>query len=92
VNARVVFYTRRGCHLCEELRERLRARGLDPGRWPTCDVDRDPEARARFGPRLPVLTLDGRVVLEGRADEPALARLVRLLDAASGTDGGGPAR
>ncbi len=92
MSAGVVFYTRPGCHLCEELRGRLRDRGLDPDRWPTRDVDRDPEARRRFGGRLPVLTLDGRVVLEGRADEAALARFARLLlgagdDAEPGGDG-----
>ena len=37
------------------------------------DVDRDAEALARYDLRVPVLEIDGRVVLEGRFDERALA-------------------
>lgn len=76
---RIVLYTRRGCHLCEELRERLRLWGLDPAPWTVRDVDRDAEARARYGRRLPVLVVDGRVLLEGRPDDETLARAARAL-------------
>ncbi len=82
----VVFYTRQGCHLCEELRARLRARGVDPDGWPVRDVDHHPELRALFGRRLPVLTIDGRVVCEGRPDDDALGRLLPLLDRVGDTD------
>jgi hypothetical protein len=92
VSEGIVFYTRRGCRLCEELLARLREGGLDPDRWPKRDVDRDPEARALFSTRLPVLTLDGRVVHEGRPDEASLARLLALLHAPERAPGGGPAR
>ena len=48
--------------------------------WPATgviDVDADAAARARFGMRVPVLELDGVVVMEGRFDEPTLARMLQ---------------
>lgn len=79
---RLVVYSRDGCGLCEEmiagLRERLGGRGLA---FEVRDVDRDPATRARFGMKIPVLTLDGRLVCHGRLDA---ARLERLLGAARG--------
>jgi glutaredoxin len=70
----VVLYSRRGCHLCEEAEDMLATQ------WPATgviDVDADAAARARFGMRVPVLELDGVVVMEGRFDEPTLARMLQ---------------
>ena len=50
------LYTRQGCCLCEGLRERLE--GLEPApRLLPLDVDADPELRARYDLRVPVLAL-----------------------------------
>ncbi len=74
---RLVLYQRAECGLCgemlTELHEWLAGRGL------ACavrDVDADPATRARFGLKIPVLTLDGRLVCHGRFDP---ARLERML-------------
>jgi hypothetical protein len=40
------------------------------------DVDTHPDLQRRYGTRVPVLTADGAVVLEGRFDEVELARLL----------------
>ncbi|MFM8413619.1 MAG: glutaredoxin family protein [Planctomycetota bacterium] len=64
------LYTRRGCHLCE-LAEDLVA--LWPADVRLVDVDGDAAALSRYDLRVPVLEIDGRVVLEGRFDERALA-------------------
>jgi hypothetical protein len=67
-----VLYSRRGCHLCEAAEDVVVAYRADVV---VVDVDRDPEARARFDLRVPVLEIDGMVAAEGRFDEPAVARL-----------------
>jgi glutaredoxin len=61
VNERVLVYTRAGCHLCE-VAEADVARicadlELD---FETVDVDTDPELRAEYGDRVPVIMVDGR--------------------------------
>jgi len=61
VNERVLVYTRAGCHLCE-VAEADVARicadlELD---FETVDVDTDPELRADYGDRVPVIMVDGR--------------------------------
>jgi len=75
---RLVVWSRAGCGLCDEMVEELRPwlaqRGLDAQ---LRDVDDDPEARRRFGLKVPVLTLDGEIVCHGRLDAEELDRLLR---------------
>ena len=40
------------------------------------DVDGESELQSRYGLRVPVLVANGAVVMEGRFDEPELARLL----------------
>ncbi len=40
------------------------------------DVDGESELQSRYGSRVPVLVVNGTVVMEGRFDEPELARLL----------------
>jgi glutaredoxin len=75
---RVVMYTRRGCHLCEDAwalleRERQR-RGFA---LEAVDVDTDPELAARYGPEVPVVTVGGKVRFRGAVNPHLLARLLR---------------
>ena len=63
----VIFYTRDGCHLCEETREVLQAalearvlRGEPIATVREMDIDTDPELKSRYGDLIPVLALDGR--------------------------------
>ncbi|MFT3661134.1 MAG: glutaredoxin family protein [Gordonia sp. (in: high G+C Gram-positive bacteria)] len=63
--AEVTLLTRAGCHLCETAYAELTTLLADYGLAPVVvDVDRraeqgDPETRAEFGDRLPVVLLDG---------------------------------
>jgi glutaredoxin len=86
----ILLYTRRGCHLCEQAEDLLATLGVAAA---LVDVDRDAEALARYGLRVPVLEIDGRVVLEGRFEERRLAAV--LADRAGltgrGEAPGGPA-
>lgn len=70
---RILFYTRRGCHLCEAAEDLLAGFGVVV---PAIDVDAEPEAAARYGLRVPVLEVEGEAVLEGRFDERRLAALL----------------
>jgi glutaredoxin len=61
VAPRVVVYTRHGCTACvvaERDVERICAE-LGEG-WTAVDVDSDPELRAEYGDRVPVVVVDGR--------------------------------
>jgi glutaredoxin len=68
-----LLYSRRGCHLCERAEDMIAVLRPDLA---VVDVDADDDARLRYGLRVPVLEIDGVVVMEGRFDEPVLARIL----------------
>ncbi|SNR48738.1 glutaredoxin family protein [Blastococcus mobilis] len=58
---RLQLLTRAGCHLCETAAETLARIGGEAGLVPeVVDVDGDPELRAEYGDRVPVVLLDGQ--------------------------------
>src|SRR2546429_132480 len=63
--------TRRGCRLCDEALDLLRALAVEPVQR---DVDGDPELSRLYDFRVPVVLVDGRVVGEGRLSREGLAR------------------
>ena len=69
----LTLYSREGCGLCEELALELgpwaRSRGLA---LEVLDVDADPDARRRYGHRVPVVLLAGETLAEGRVRLDAL--------------------
>jgi len=67
----IVLVTRRGCHLCNDALAALRAIGVEPE---LRDVDADDDLYAMYDWRVPVVTVDGRVVAEGRIDLDAVRR------------------
>lgn len=51
--------TRDGCHACEVAEAEVARICGDLGvRWTTADVDADPELRAEYGDRVPVILVD----------------------------------
>lgn len=86
-----VLYTRRGCHLCEAAEDMLAAwrPALDIQHL---DVDADPDLARRYGERVPVLAVDGLVVMEGHFDEAGLVKILAgaLTGPASGPGDRGP--
>jgi hypothetical protein len=84
-----MLYTRRGCHLCDAARDMLAA--VAPGlaaEITPCDVDADPSLERLYGDRVPVLVVDGVVVLEGRFDEVDVLRAVHGLTARASAPAG----
>jgi Glutaredoxin-like domain (DUF836) len=74
--ARLVLYTRAGCHLCEEARATLEkyAAWLPP--ISEVDIDGDPVLVERFTTCVPVVEFDGKVRFRGRVNELLLRRLI----------------
>ena len=73
--ARVTFYTRSGCHLCDQAREVVALVCADLGEsWVEVDIDADPELRSRFTDDVPVTFVDGHQHDFWRVDEERLRR------------------
>jgi glutaredoxin len=71
----VLVYTRKGCHLCEIVKEslvKLERRGLF--RWQEVDVDTDDQLRRQFTDEVPVVFIDGRKAFKYRMDEREFLR------------------
>ncbi|MFN2590644.1 MAG: glutaredoxin family protein [Actinomycetota bacterium] len=75
---RVVLYSRRDCHLCDEARavilaERRRS-GFD---FEEVSIDGDPDLEREYGLRVPVVTVDGLDEFEFVVDPARFRALVR---------------
>ena len=59
--ARVVVYTREGCHLCAAAEAEVAQVCTETGdTWTRIDIDGDPDLRARFTEQVPVTFVDGK--------------------------------
>ena len=59
-SARVVLYSREGCHLCEAARALVEAESAAVGAtWVEVDVASDPALEAEHGDYVPVVLVDG---------------------------------
>ncbi|GLW83497.1 glutaredoxin family protein [Actinokineospora globicatena] len=57
--SRVTVMTRQGCHACEVAESDVARVCADLGvDWSAVDVDSDPELRAEYGDRVPVILVD----------------------------------
>lgn len=82
----LTVFTRRGCHLCEQLLEDLVPLARGRARITLREVDQDPEWRRAYGERIPVLCHDGREVCAVHLDAHAVLNLLDRLE------GGGSVR
>jgi glutaredoxin len=59
-DARVVVFTREGCHLCAAAEEQVAEICAETGdTWARVDIDGDPDLRERFTEQVPVTFVDG---------------------------------
>lgn len=71
----VVVYSRKGCHLCEVVKESLTKLSRRGGfTWQEVDVDSDTELRRQFSDEVPVVFIDGRKAFKYRMDEREFLR------------------
>ena len=69
MTVRFVLYSRPGCGLCEEMLAQLQSLpGARAVPVDVLDVDSDPQARLRYGHKIPVLLYAGELVCHGRLD------------------------
>ena len=73
----VTFYTRDGCHLCDEAFEVLKEFRDQLPTIEVVDIDREPEFVEKFDTCVPVVEIDGRVRFRGRVTRELLQRLIR---------------
>ena len=71
----VVVYSRKGCHLCEVVKESLiKLSRQGSFTWREVDVDSDNEIRRQFNDEVPVVFIDGRKAFKYRMDEREFLR------------------
>jgi glutaredoxin len=71
----VVVYSRKGCHLCEVVKESLHKLSRRGGfTWQEIDVDTDVELRREYNDQVPVVFIDGRKAFKYRMDEREFLR------------------
>ncbi len=71
----VVVYSRKGCHLCEVVKESLSKLSRRGGfTWREIDVYADAELRRQFNDEVPVVFIDGRKAFKYRMDEQEFLR------------------
>lgn len=69
------MYSRRGCHLCEVVKESLGKLSRQGGfTWQEVDVDSDTDLRRRFSDEVPVVFIDGRKAFKYHMDEREFLR------------------
>jgi glutaredoxin len=70
---RITFYSRPGCHLCDNARRVVERVCAELGEsYTEVSIDDDPELQRRFGEEVPVTFVDGRQHDFWRVDEGRL--------------------
>jgi glutaredoxin len=73
----VVLYTRRGCHLCDDVKASLvRLAGRAHFHLREIDIDTDPELVRRFNDEVPVVFIQGRKAFKYHLNEEEFLRLL----------------
>jgi len=71
----VVVYSRKGCHLCEVVKESLAKLSRRGGfTWSEVDVDANLELRRQFHDEVPVVFIDGRKAFKYHMNEQDFLR------------------
>jgi glutaredoxin len=65
----VVVYSRKGCHLCDVVKETLtKLQGDRDFQWREVDIDTDPQLRQTYNDEIPVVFIDGRKAFKYHMD------------------------
>ncbi len=71
----VVVYSRKGCHLCEVVKESLSKLSRRGGfTWQEIDVDGDTKLRREYNDEVPVVFIDGHKAFKYHMDEREFLR------------------
>ena len=73
----VVVYSRKGCHLCDLVKETLRTVQNEADfRWREVDIDTDPESWREYTDEVPVVFIDGRKAFKYRMGKSEFLRVL----------------
>jgi len=73
----VIVYSRKGCHLCEVVKESLDKLSRRGGFiWREIDVDSDVELRRQFNDEVPVVFIDGYKAFKYHMNEQDFLRKI----------------
>lgn len=65
----VVVYSRKGCHLCDVVKETLaQLQGEADFHWREVDIDTDPQLQQNYNDEIPVVFIDGRKAFKYHMD------------------------
>ena len=71
----VVVYSRKGCHLCEIVKESLTKLSRHASfSWRDIDVDSSPDLRRQYSDEVPVVFINGRKAFKYKMDEREFLR------------------
>ncbi len=71
----VILYSRKGCHLCEIVKESLvKLERHGSFTWREVDVDSDPDVRRLYTDEVPVVFINGRKAFKYRMNEQEFLR------------------
>jgi len=71
----VILYSRKGCHLCEIVKESLQKLERHGSfSWSEVDVDSDSEAHRLYTDEVPVVLINGRKAFKYRMNEQEFLR------------------
>ncbi len=74
----VILYSRKGCHLCEIVKESLAKLAHHSSfQWREVDVDTDEELRRKFTDEVPVVFINGRKAFKYHMDEREFLRKLK---------------
>ena len=75
----VTFYTKAGCHLCEEARDMLEdIAALTTYQLTEIDIRNDPTIFEKYRYRIPVIVINDETLIEGRIEFRDLAKAFHL--------------
>ena len=75
----VTFYTKAGCHLCDEARDMLDDIAAEtPYKLTEIDIRSNPDIFEQYRYRIPVIIIDNNTLLEGRIEYRDLAKAFHL--------------
>ncbi len=75
----VTFYTKAGCHLCEEARDMLEdIAALTTYELTEIDIRGNPDIFEKYRYRIPVIIINGETLIEGRIAFRDLAKAFHL--------------
>ncbi len=73
----VIVYSRKGCHLCDVVKETLmKVQGDADFEWHEVDIDSDPLLQQKYNDEVPVVFIGGRKAFKYHMDEDQFLRKI----------------